>query len=238
MASQLPSVPVDLDNLIDTLVRDTVKIVLCCNHWRDEPVPRIVSNAAPPCRRARQNHGLNLLPTPDLGGPSSMFHDEGASTDVTGSFVCSNARMTAGNGSRTSPVKLNPVRRVSLRVDSRKPESHRIWHQQYDPKCPSRARSLRQRAPGGPPAASPDAATTSDTPNMIHAKHDHRSGTRDGIRQGEDGIIHAAPASLFSLRGDAWAQKVEVPVADTHQSQGEREWAWRGFQEIQHVSLQ
>lgn len=37
-----------------------------------------------------------------------MFHDDGASTEVTGSCVCSIASMTAGNGSRTSPEKLNP----------------------------------------------------------------------------------------------------------------------------------
>jgi hypothetical protein len=37
-----------------------------------------------------------------------MFQDEGASTDVTGMRVSSNARMTAGKGSRTSPEKENP----------------------------------------------------------------------------------------------------------------------------------
>jgi hypothetical protein len=31
--------------------------------------------------------GLKELPTPELGGPSSMFHDEGASTEVTGTLV-------------------------------------------------------------------------------------------------------------------------------------------------------
>jgi len=52
--------------------------------------------------------GLKLAPGPSLGGPSSMFQDEGASTDVTGMRVSSNARMTAGKGSRTSPEKENP----------------------------------------------------------------------------------------------------------------------------------
>ena len=42
-----------------------------------------------------------------------MFHDDGASTDVTGRSVSSRARMTAGNGSLTSPEKLNPEREVS-----------------------------------------------------------------------------------------------------------------------------
>jgi hypothetical protein len=38
-----------------------------------------------------------------------MFHDEGASTAVTGSFVSSRALITAGNGSRTSPVNEKPA---------------------------------------------------------------------------------------------------------------------------------
>jgi hypothetical protein len=46
-----------------------------------------------------------------------MFHDEGASTAVTGMEVSSRARMTAGKGSRTSPEKENPgdIRLVVLR---------------------------------------------------------------------------------------------------------------------------
>lgn len=39
-----------------------------------------------------------------------MFHDEGASTDVTGMGVLSSAEMTDGKGSRTSPEKLKPFR--------------------------------------------------------------------------------------------------------------------------------
>ena len=38
-----------------------------------------------------------------------MFHDDGASTDVTGILVSSRARITAVNGSRTSPEKEKPV---------------------------------------------------------------------------------------------------------------------------------
>src|SRR5688572_18078764 len=51
---------------------------------------------------------MKELPSPDFGGPSSMFHDDGASTEVTESLVSSRAWITAGNGSRTSPEKLNP----------------------------------------------------------------------------------------------------------------------------------
>lgn len=54
---------------------------------------------------------MNELPNPDFGGPFSIFHDDGASTDVTGSCVFSKAWMTLGNGSLTSPEKLNPTTR-------------------------------------------------------------------------------------------------------------------------------
>lgn len=56
--------------------------------------------------------GMKLLPRPDFGGPSSMFQDDGASTEVTGTLVSSKARITAGNGSRTSPEKLKPGNHV------------------------------------------------------------------------------------------------------------------------------
>lgn len=52
--------------------------------------------------------GMNLLPGPDSGGPDSIFQEDGASTEVTGRLVSSNARITAGNGSRMSPEKLKP----------------------------------------------------------------------------------------------------------------------------------
>lgn len=52
--------------------------------------------------------GLKVDPGPEAGGPSSMFHDEGASTDVTGMGVSCSALMTAGKGSRTSPENEKP----------------------------------------------------------------------------------------------------------------------------------
>lgn len=58
--------------------------------------------------RLTRTWGWNELPTPDDGGPCSIFHDDGASTEVTGILVSSIAWMTAGNGSRTSPEKLKP----------------------------------------------------------------------------------------------------------------------------------
>lgn len=44
-----------------------------------------------------------------MGGPSSILHEDGASTAVTGILVFSIAEMTAANGSRTSPEKLKPA---------------------------------------------------------------------------------------------------------------------------------
>ena len=52
--------------------------------------------------------GINLAPGPVLGGPSSILHEEGASTDRTGTLVFSMAVMTSLKGSRTSPEKLKP----------------------------------------------------------------------------------------------------------------------------------
>lgn len=57
--------------------------------------------------------GLKSFPGPDLGGPSSIVHEDGASTARTGLDVFSNASMTDGNGSRISPEKLNPTKSVS-----------------------------------------------------------------------------------------------------------------------------
>ena len=56
--------------------------------------------------------GWNLAPGPLLGGPSSIFQDDGASTDSTGTSVLSSAEITVLNGSRTSPEKLNPIDRL------------------------------------------------------------------------------------------------------------------------------
>jgi hypothetical protein len=52
---------------------------------------------------------MNFAPGPEAGGPFSIFQEEGASTDVTGSLVSSKACITAGKGSRTSPEKENPT---------------------------------------------------------------------------------------------------------------------------------
>jgi len=52
---------------------------------------------------------MKLAPGPEGGGPSSIFQDEGASTDVTGRWVSCSDVMTAGKGSRTSPEKENPA---------------------------------------------------------------------------------------------------------------------------------
>lgn len=55
--------------------------------------------------------GWNLAPGPDAGGPSSILHDDGASTDSTGTLVVSIAMIGSLKGSRTSPEKLNPGER-------------------------------------------------------------------------------------------------------------------------------
>jgi hypothetical protein len=52
--------------------------------------------------------GWKFLPGPESGGPVSMFHDDGASTARTGILVVSNASITLGNGSRTSPENEKP----------------------------------------------------------------------------------------------------------------------------------
>lgn len=43
-----------------------------------------------------------------------MFHEEGASTDVTGTEDDSRAEMMVGNGSRISPEKLKPAHWIRL----------------------------------------------------------------------------------------------------------------------------
>jgi hypothetical protein len=45
-----------------------------------------------------------------------MFHDEGASTAVTGRWVSWRAVMIAGNGSRISPEKEKPFESVQKNV--------------------------------------------------------------------------------------------------------------------------
>lgn len=58
--------------------------------------------------RLTNTAGLKLEPGPEEGGPSSMFQEEGASTDVTGTEVVERASMTEGKGSRTSPENEKP----------------------------------------------------------------------------------------------------------------------------------
>ena len=52
--------------------------------------------------------GWNLAPGPDAGGPSSILHDDGASTESTGTLLFSIAMIGSLKGSRTSPEKLKP----------------------------------------------------------------------------------------------------------------------------------
>lgn len=51
---------------------------------------------------------MNVAPGPFPGGPSAILHDDGASTESTGTCVLSSAAMTLRKGSRTSPEKLKP----------------------------------------------------------------------------------------------------------------------------------
>lgn len=60
--------------------------------------------------------GINLAPGPVLGGPSSILHEEGASTERTGTLVFSIAVMTSLKGSRTSPEKLKPGKGKSTTI--------------------------------------------------------------------------------------------------------------------------
>ena len=55
--------------------------------------------------------GWNLAPGPDTGGPSSILHDDGASTESTGTLLFSIATIGSLKGSRTSPEKLKPEQR-------------------------------------------------------------------------------------------------------------------------------
>lgn len=131
--SQLLPVRADFYNLIDPLVLGHLEIVLLGNGRRYEAAESLVAAGGqgkrnhgtyrPPmkCRplknltkglgavRLTKAVGLNVLPNPDFGGPSSIFQDDGASTAVTVSLVSSMALMTAGKGSRTSPEKLKPA---------------------------------------------------------------------------------------------------------------------------------
>lgn len=95
--------------------------------------------------------GWNWEPVPDLGGPSSMFHDEGASTDVTGMDVFSSAEMTDGKGSRTSPEKLKPFRKNTFQMASHggdewtdeETKTHQRWRRRHDGCFSSPIRNLQ-----------------------------------------------------------------------------------------------
>lgn len=52
--------------------------------------------------------GMKPLPGPSRLGPSSISHEDGASTARTGILVDASASITLGKGSRTSPLKEKP----------------------------------------------------------------------------------------------------------------------------------
>ncbi|KAH8712779.1 hypothetical protein HC256_005953 [Beauveria bassiana] len=99
--SPLVSCHVNFDDLVDTLVLGHLEVVLFRNHRRHESGQIVLVAVSTLC--------IKELPNPDFGGPCSISHDEGASTDVTGLSDFWSACITAGNGSRTSPEKLNPI---------------------------------------------------------------------------------------------------------------------------------
>ena len=126
----------DFNNLINAVVAWKIKLVFRCHgrrnkskysqHWIQLTL-RKGGRYRPPtkCRpvknftkglgavRLIKVVGMNRLPSPDERGPSSIFQDDGASTEVTGIVVSSRAWITAGKGSLTSPEKLKPARIVS-----------------------------------------------------------------------------------------------------------------------------
>ena len=53
---------------------------------------------------------MNFAPTlPSCGGPDSISHEEGASTDVMGMEVLSRKEITEVKGSRGGPLKEKPI---------------------------------------------------------------------------------------------------------------------------------
>lgn len=80
--------------------------------------------------------GLKSFPGPESGGPDSMFHEEGASTEVTHTLDLANASMTGPNGSLTSPVKLKPIQMPSaieyIRCPPFRSMTYQILHQPHD----------------------------------------------------------------------------------------------------------
>jgi hypothetical protein len=73
------------------------------------------------CRQADECFGMKSLSRTGIGGPVSMFQDDGASTARTGIFVSRKAAITPGKGSRTSPEKLNPTTKFQLELELEDP---------------------------------------------------------------------------------------------------------------------
>ena len=84
--------------------------------------------------------GMNLAPGPVLGGPSSILHEEGASTERTGTLVFSMAAITSLKGSRTSPEKLKPEE-CKCETNSRTCTIYRILRPQHDSRSSESSRS-------------------------------------------------------------------------------------------------
>lgn len=147
--------------------------------------------------RLTRTAGLKPLPMPDAGGPVSISHDDGASTAVTGSLVSSMARMTAGNGSRTSPEKLKPVagsqdaiRRV---VEGSVEWTHRRLHLRRDPSLSGQRRSRPRRSLRDPRVVSPVAK------KMMSVWDRNSTDSRtslDGRRAAHDVPLHDPTSTL------------------------------------------
>lgn len=154
--SEFLSPDTDLDDLVNSLVLRNFEIILLSNGWRYKTTGMSAFTATfqlaqqntyrPPMKwrprkyltnglgavRLIKKSGLNLLPKPDSGGPLSIFQEDGASTEVTGSLVSSKARITAGKGSRTSPEKLKPLLWMSPKPSNDNDNTYRTLHLRCD----------------------------------------------------------------------------------------------------------
>lgn len=72
----------NLDNLIDTLVWGNLEIVLFGEGWRHKAGKSVRVSPL-----TTETECMKELPRPELGGPFSISHDDGASTEVTGTLV-------------------------------------------------------------------------------------------------------------------------------------------------------
>jgi len=90
VSSEFLSTGRNFHNLIDALVLRHFKVVLLGNEWGH----KACRGQHEACWPFRGIQGMKVLPKPDLGGPSSMSHEDGASTDVTGKLVSSSDLMT------------------------------------------------------------------------------------------------------------------------------------------------